>query len=198
MAYIDKIYGSRDQWEKLRRLLIMEYPEALSYMYECPESDECDEWPLANFPTEIDDWLIKNCDLDFVVKRLKEQYGDYDEIRNIESPPITVSGAKPITIGLSENFTRIIDCKICDMCGTAIVLGECDCGKWKSAEEMKNDHMLLAIEQFNEMKKFIVTGDAPHLGCAVVFFRGDYNDCKKVEKFIHEMKGRPYYKEAEG
>jgi hypothetical protein len=79
------------------------------------------------------------------------------------------------------------------MCGAKIENGRCDCGIWKSKEEMENDPMKMAIEQFNEMKRFSVTGDAPHLGCAVVFFRGDFLDCKKVEEFIYKMKGRPYY-----
>ena len=81
----------------------------------------------------------------------------------------------------------------CDMCGSEIKGGECNCGIWQSEEEAKNDPMKKAIEQFHEMKVFTITGDAPHLGCAAVFFRGDYNDCIKVEKFIHSMKGRPYY-----
>lgn len=81
----------------------------------------------------------------------------------------------------------------CDMCGTTIEDGKCSCGEWISAEEMKDDPMKMAVEKFHEMRRFTFTGDAPHLGCAVVFFRGDYNDTKKVEKFIHEMKGRPYY-----
>jgi hypothetical protein len=83
----------------------------------------------------------------------------------------------------------------CDMCGSKIENGKCNCGTWKSKEEMENDPLKIAVEAFHEMKKFTVTGDAPHLGCAVVFFRGDYNDCKKVEKFIYAMKGRPYYDE---
>lgn len=81
----------------------------------------------------------------------------------------------------------------CDMCGSKIVDKKCECGEWHSKEEMENDPMKLALEQFHEMKRFTMTGDAPHLGCAVVFFRGDYNDCQKVQKFIYEMKGRPYY-----
>jgi len=81
----------------------------------------------------------------------------------------------------------------CDMCGSKIIDSECDCGTWKSKEEMKDNPMKLAIEEFNEMKQFVLTGDAPHLGCAAVFFRGDYNDCQKVKKLIYEMKGRPYY-----
>lgn len=83
--------------------------------------------------------------------------------------------------------------KKCDMCGSAIVNNECDCGIWKSAEEMKDCPLKNSLEKFHEMKRFTLTGDAPHLGCAAVWFRGDYNDCQKVEKFIHEMKNRPYY-----
>lgn len=45
------------------------------------------------------------------------------------------------------------------------------------------------------MKRFCLTGDSPHLGCAVGFFRGDYNDCKKLEKYIFQMKKRPYYED---
>jgi len=85
---------------------------------------------------------------------------------------------------------------ICDMCGLEIVNGKCSCGTWQSPEEMKDCPMRKAIEEFHEMKRFTLTGDAPHLGCAVVFFRGDYNDCKKLEKFIYSMKGRPYYQEG--
>lgn len=81
----------------------------------------------------------------------------------------------------------------CDMCGSKIIQGKCDCGTWLSAEEIKDNPMKQALEYFHDMKKFTMTGDAPHLGCAFVFFRGDYKDCKEVEKFICEMKGRPYY-----
>ncbi len=81
----------------------------------------------------------------------------------------------------------------CDMCGTKIENGKCSCGEW--LENQKTNCILKSIEYFHDMKRFTITGDAPHLGCAVVFFRGDYKDAKKVEKFIHEMKARPYYKE---
>lgn len=83
--------------------------------------------------------------------------------------------------------------KNCDMCGSEIINGQCSCGTWKSAEEMKECPLKKGIEHFNELKRFTLTGDAPHLGCAVIYFRGDYNDCKKVEQFIYRMKGRPYY-----
>lgn len=83
--------------------------------------------------------------------------------------------------------------KNCDMCGSKIENSKCNCGTWMSKEEMKDCPFKKGIEKFHEMKQFVFTGDAPHLGCAVIYFRGDYNDCKKVEEFIYSMKGRPYY-----
>lgn len=85
--------------------------------------------------------------------------------------------------------------KNCDMCGSEIHDGKCSCGEWKTTEEMKDNPILKSIESFHEMRRFTLTGDAPHLGAAVVFFRGDFNDTKKVEKFIHEMKGRRFYED---
>jgi len=83
----------------------------------------------------------------------------------------------------------------CDLCGTEIKDGECSCGTWHTEVPGYARPMKLALEEFHDMKRFTLTGDAPHLGCAVVFFRGDYTDTKKVGRFIHEMKGRPYYDE---
>ena len=41
------------------------------------------DYPLTNFPHKIDYYLIKNCNIPFIVERLKEQYGDsYNEIKN--------------------------------------------------------------------------------------------------------------------
>lgn len=83
----------------------------------------------------------------------------------------------------------------CDMCGSEIKDGECTCGTWLPREMSQQNQILKALEEFHDMKRLTLTGDAPHLGCAVVLFRGDYNDCKTVEKFIHNLKGRPYYEE---
>ncbi len=77
------------------------------------------------------------------------------------------------------------------MCGEKIEDGKCDCGTWTAKDD--NCPFRKSIEAFHDIRQFTFTGDAPHLGCAVVFFRGDYNDCQKVEKFIHQMKNRPYY-----
>lgn len=83
--------------------------------------------------------------------------------------------------------------KNCDMCGTPIENGKCSCGIWLTPNETEDLPMKKALEEFHDMKKFVVTGDMPHLGCAVVYFRGDQKDCEEVSKFIFKMKGRPYY-----
>jgi hypothetical protein len=80
----------------------------------------------------------------------------------------------------------------CDMCGSKVEDSKCNCGTWKICEETHDLPMKKALEEFHEMKRFTFTGDMPQLGCAVVFFRGDYNDCEKIKKFIHEMKGRKF------
>lgn len=77
MAYIDKIYGNIQQWFELWRYLEEKCPEGLKHMYECPDSSDGNEWPLSNFPREIDVFLMENCDIDFVVDRLKEQYREF-------------------------------------------------------------------------------------------------------------------------
>jgi len=81
------------------------------------------------------------------------------------------------------------------MCGTEIIDSRCSCGTWKIKEDVSKDPLLLALKYFHEMKRFVLTGDSPHLGCAIVLFRGDYKDCKAVEKFIYELKGRSFYRE---
>lgn len=58
----------------------------------------------------------------------------------------------------------------CDMCGSNIKNGHCECGEWKSPEDCKGDPMKLAIEQFNEMKRFTLTGDAPPIWAVQLFF----------------------------
>ena len=82
----------------------------------------------------------------------------------------------------------------CDMCGTAIEDGKCSCGEWKNSDEiMKNHPFKVAIDYFHALEKMVCTGEAPHLGCAYVFFRGDYNDCEAIRDFICKRKQRPFY-----
>ena len=80
---------------------------------------------------------------------------------------------------------------ICDMCGSAIILGKCECGVWDDKSE--SHPFRKSLELFHEMKQMTFTIEAPNLGCSAIFFRGDFKDCKEIENFICKMKGRPYY-----
>jgi hypothetical protein len=81
--------------------------------------------------------------------------------------------------------------KRCDMCGEEIVDGKCSCGVW--FEGMEEHPYNVALREFHKSECMTTSMDAPHLGSAAVFFRGDYNDCMKVREFILKMKGKPHY-----
>lgn len=81
----------------------------------------------------------------------------------------------------------------CDMCGSKIIDSKCGCGTWTSKEENENNLFKLSLEKFHKMETFTFSSDMPHLGCACIFFRGDYKDCEEIKKFIYQMKKRPFY-----
>ena len=74
MAGIDKIYGSQKEYLEFKNWLTENRPDALQYVYEEKGFNEIDR-PISNFPENIDKWLMKNCSLNFIQVRLKEQYG---------------------------------------------------------------------------------------------------------------------------
>lgn len=44
---------------------------------------EDNNYPITNFPHKIDYYLIKNCNIPFIIDRLEDQYGEsYNEIKN--------------------------------------------------------------------------------------------------------------------
>ncbi len=78
MASIEKIYGTYEQHDELANWCKEHKPEALDFFfaelwYNLDWYDE-GEYPIANFPEDIDMWLLENCPLDWVVKRIKYQY----------------------------------------------------------------------------------------------------------------------------
>lgn len=93
MAGIDKIYGTQGQYLELRKWLIKNQKPIKSLVSWCSvDGDEYEDVlptdclydeegydkkhrPISNFGTAINNWLKENCPLDFVQKRLKEQYG---------------------------------------------------------------------------------------------------------------------------
>jgi hypothetical protein len=72
MAGIDKIYGTQEQYYELRDYLTKNHPDALRYLY--PENYGCYDRPISNFPTKVDQWLLKRCPLEWVTDRIREQY----------------------------------------------------------------------------------------------------------------------------
>lgn len=73
MAYIDKIYGTKAQYDEFRDWCRIKKPEALKQFYTW-ESDGADKQPITNFSSEIDYWMFFNCPIKFVTDRILEQY----------------------------------------------------------------------------------------------------------------------------
>lgn len=97
MAAVDKIYVDnyndyisfinycKTIQEDVKKLFNVDIFNYFYFTYLTEESFKIkdNEYPLTNFPHKIDYYLIKNCNIPFIVERLKEQYGDsYNEIKN--------------------------------------------------------------------------------------------------------------------
>jgi len=95
MAAIDKIYGTQIQYNELKTWLKINqkpfkcwvgvsyssnkrkeiYEMRLPTQYLYPKSGyDKNKRPISNFPENIDKWLLKNCPIEWVVNRIKEQY----------------------------------------------------------------------------------------------------------------------------
>ena len=96
MAGIDTIYGTQKQYNELKRWLkenqkpikcrvgfdlvgnketpIYEMVLPTERLYSRNGYDK-NKRPISNFPEAIDKWLLKNCKIEWVVNRIKEQYG---------------------------------------------------------------------------------------------------------------------------
>ena len=86
MAGIDKTYTS--SWEEYRSLVEwckdksfvlkngdVVRPSRYIYKWQKEDFDGEREIPVWNTPTYLDIWLIRNCPIEFIQERLKEQYG---------------------------------------------------------------------------------------------------------------------------
>ena len=74
MAAVDKIYGTKEQYDEFYQWCEDNYPKALDCFYDWQWEDDLTH-PITNFPIEIDGYLVLTCDIDWVVNRIKEQYG---------------------------------------------------------------------------------------------------------------------------
>ena len=74
MAAIDKIYGTTEQYDELKNWLADHATWAMKYLYPRDGYINNDR-PISNFPVNIDIWLLKKCKIDWVINKIKEQYG---------------------------------------------------------------------------------------------------------------------------
>lgn len=76
MATVDKIYGTKHQYDHFIDWCRENNPGTVKYFYEDNKSkDFNDQRPICNFPIDIDHWMLNYCPIDFVINQIKEQYG---------------------------------------------------------------------------------------------------------------------------
>ena len=82
MAAVDKLYGNEDQFLELRAWISKYKPEAEQYLHYVDETEKEDPYftggpkVLCNFPEHVDEWLLENCTIEWVVLQIKEQYAE--------------------------------------------------------------------------------------------------------------------------
>lgn len=75
MAAVDKITGTKKQYIEFMLWCHFNNPDALQYFYDWDDSIVDDEYQnITNFPEHVDKWMLKNCDIEWVVKQIKFQY----------------------------------------------------------------------------------------------------------------------------
>lgn len=82
MAAIDKIYGTKEQHDEFRVWAEQNKLNILNYFYSWEWHDERHdekEHPITNFPTDVDEWLLENCPLEWVTARIRDQYSITDD-----------------------------------------------------------------------------------------------------------------------
>lgn len=83
MASIDKIYGTRKEYQKLKKWIKKYHKPWLRFLYNLKIIDTSkDNFPISNFPTYVDIALYNECPLDFVIKALEMQYEDTDTLKS--------------------------------------------------------------------------------------------------------------------
>ena len=90
MAAIDKIYIQRENYENVKNYLkslndncfnetglnISDYINSINDF-----AENANEVPIANFPYEIEIWLLKNCENNEIINQLYINYGIHNKLR---------------------------------------------------------------------------------------------------------------------
>lgn len=85
MASIDKIYGNALEYQEFYAWCESNYNSLCEYFYEPREDlEEHEVRPLTNFPTDADVWLVKHCQIGWVLDRIREQYHGLPSIKRAE------------------------------------------------------------------------------------------------------------------
>lgn len=83
MASIDKLYGTPSQIAEFHSWCEKNNPFSTKYFYDWSMAEPGDmlnneQYPVCNFPTSIDRWMVKHCPIQWVVTQIKCQYGDVE------------------------------------------------------------------------------------------------------------------------
>lgn len=74
MAAVEKLYGTHEQYKEFRGWCYENKPDALEYFY-LWDTDDKFEHVICLFPSEIDEWMLDHCPLEWVTRQIKFQYG---------------------------------------------------------------------------------------------------------------------------
>ena len=127
MASIDKIYGTKLQADILRNWLQNNNPDLLDYLYDQDGFDHLsdnDDRPISNFPEWADAWLLRNCDIDYIVETIENQYQSGGPI-GIEDCPFEyylndvyeVAPHVDQDLVVSGPFLHFVECRVCGATG---------------------------------------------------------------------------------
>lgn len=81
MAAIDKIYGTKAQYDEFKEWCIKNKHAALKHFWDWEWKDDGEDGhPITSFPPELDYWMFFNCPIKFVTDRIFNQYGLEDKV----------------------------------------------------------------------------------------------------------------------
>ena len=94
MAAIDKLYGTPNQIVEFYDWCKENNPFTTKYFYDWNMAESGDlldseKYPICNFPTSVDRWMVKHCPIQWVVTQIKHQYGDVENFQGNDQGTIT-------------------------------------------------------------------------------------------------------------
>jgi len=103
MASIDKIYGTKEQYYEFMNWCVQYKPEATKY-FTLWDTDDKFTHVICSLTVELDMWMLKYCDLEWVVDFIKGQYNISMEgrlskfVKDIDTDVVTLIDGTKIEI----------------------------------------------------------------------------------------------------